>query len=100
MRLKQAQEEAEAEVARYKQERETQFQAWLNQNSSGSSDITANLEKDTKAQLATLDQETNASMYCVFIYVLCECSSPHLFKSPFVCCRVNVSNCVQLQCVV
>jgi hypothetical protein len=31
MRLKQAQEEAEAEVARYKQEREAQFQTWLQQ---------------------------------------------------------------------
>lgn len=61
--MKQAQEEAEAEVNRYKQEREAQFQAWITQNSSGSSDITASLEKDTKAQLEAIARETDTGMF-------------------------------------
>ena len=50
---------------RYKQEREAQFQSWIAQNSSGSSDITAGLEKDTKAQLEGITKDCDAGMCLV-----------------------------------
>ncbi|CAG0892626.1 unnamed protein product, partial [Cyprideis torosa] len=58
-RLKQAKEEAQAEIEQYRQERERQFKEYESKHMGTRTDIAARIDSDTKSKIIAMNDNVN-----------------------------------------
>lgn len=72
-RLKQAKEEAQDEIEKYRKERERQFREFEAKHMGSKEDVAAKIDADTKLRIAEMNRlvqgQKEAVSFCLFIYL-------------------------------